>query len=390
MLVRHYILIAFALLASCTKGNPEVEPVLSFGPQPPSAASDTTSGKSDGEAPEDPEDTGDADDAEDASVWVTDGDGGGPDTAGGSDAGTPQGDANSDADATAPDAAPNCPGAPPLIQAVTGFSTPSVKVGDVAALTAVNSVSYHGGFSVSWSVASPNGSTSTFLPGPNVVSPIFPLDVPGQYTFSVQVTDECGLVSQFVWPVYTATPHDDDGFRFRLVWVGEGADGLTGFTPHGVANLDLHLMRPDAPLDPDAGDHDGDGLPDPYFDLYGGDCYWGSTSPDWGQPLASQDNPQVLEDGAWGPGPAVIEFEQPQALAYRLAVHYYEYFNGGDGLPASALVVVLKQGVVLSKTTMNLVPGDLWCVGMVNGLTGNLTPCPNLPNGPVTPNYPAP
>jgi len=280
-----------------------------------------------------------------------------------------------------------CTDTPPLLVISTPYESPNTMSGAMIAFRADESESFNGGFTVQWSVEAPAGSGAAFIPSANSLNPKLPLDVPGDYTVSVEIEDGCGLRSNLVWPTYHASPLHEmhaSGLHLAVGWAGDAGYSGNNYIPAGVANIDLHFTHPDAPFLPEnAVDGDGDGQPDPYFEE--GDCYPGNMTPDWGLPNLKEDDPWHLGDQQDAYNPEGLTLPSPEAGQYRVAL----YFNAH--LPevpapgaATAVVIVYYDGEWVATETRELAENDLWCAGLVDGQTGGWSPCPDLPDGPVT------
>jgi hypothetical protein len=280
---------------------------------------------------------------------------------------------------TEPDTTVECPD--PTTKLIAKSQVPSDPVvGDYVAL----SVGGNGGDFIGWDVDAPAGSMTSLTSSADTSNPVFLFDVPGQYLFTAVAKDECGIQTSEV-SVDVGT-NLGDGIEVVMVWTGQAGYTDHGkLAAHGAADLDMHFMHPDAPYNPEeAPDKDGDGEPDPYFDQWL-DCTMTSPGPNWG-PLTNKGEDPMLSAQNSGPGPELLTLPNPQEGLYRLAVHY-EGHHGPMDPTAVVVIMVLFDGQVQSVNTEELVEGDLWCVGLVNGDDGSVTPCPNLPNGPITANY---
>lgn len=224
------------------------------------------------------------------------------------------------------------------------------------------------------------------------------LNVVGTYTFRLTVTDSngkpgCGPTQ------YTVQVIPETGMHLQLLW---DTPNDTDKTDDSGADLDLHLAHPDAekaeictnpakicgakpcPCQPD---NDKDGVADPWFAPVF-DCYWFNPLPNWGDPGSGADDPFLALDDTNGWGPENLDLLNPQAVLYRVGVHYWDAHSFGD---STATVTVWLDQAAIGTFTQKLTQCDFWWVKRVDYAQKQLVDFPNGgPNGFVTPAYSSP
>jgi hypothetical protein len=234
-----------------------------------------------------------------------------------------------------------------------------------------------------WRVAQPSGAQSLFIPSPTFVNPTFDVYGSGMYTFYLDVWNEEGQKSCEP-AIYEVVMIPDASVHIELLWTTPGDPDETA---GAGADLDLHLVNPHAPTDPAAPDHDGDGLPDPYFDpTY--DCWAGNPAPDWGTAGAERDDGPRWSGGGGGER---IDLNMPEnGLDYEIAVHYPEDHDLGASFVT--IRVYIYQILVFQLRDVQLDEGDLWCVASIDWPSGQVRLCEARTGGGyrITPDYPAP
>ena len=196
---------------------------------------------------------------------------------------------------------------------------------------------------------------------------------PGEYCFEGSCVDPAGTNPSW-------------GLHVQLTWTTPGDSDATD---SNGTDLDLHLVHGNAPADPSAPDHDGDGAPDPWFDpLY--DCYWSNRTPDWGERADGRDDPMHDIDDVDGGGPENISVARPELATYRVSVVYQE--DNGFGPSHATVRVYLAGRLVETLADVEMRQGDLWCAASVDIVTGTVTPClhPTSAEPWITPDYPRP
>ncbi|HZO15284.1 MAG TPA: hypothetical protein VFB62_18550 [Polyangiaceae bacterium] len=128
------------------------------------------------------------------------------------------------------------------------------------------------------------------------------------------------------------------GLHVTLTW-GEGAN-----------DLELHLLR------------EGAYINDPL-----NDCTWTTcvdTSPDWGQPGQSVDDPHKDIDWLDDNGVENIELPLLELMRYPILVEYW-----GTGEPIEAVLTVNAFGTASTWSSPLLSPQDVWIAGTVDATT---------------------
>lgn len=187
--------------------------------------------------------------------------------------------------------------------------------------------------------SSPLGSRSQPAPADQPKTQLA-LDLPGQYTVGLAVTDSFGCVSKPFYKDVLAKPAQQ--LLVELVW-----DNLD-------PDLDLH-MTPDG------------------TDFFGPqDCYFadGHTSPDWGNPAG---NPTLDRDALTGYGPEIISYGEPMPGRFQVMVHYFS--DHRSKAPATtATVRVYEFGVVKAEVRRRLFQeGTQWRVLAIDWPGGAIT-----------------
>jgi len=182
-----------------------------------------------------------------------------------------------------------------------------------------------------WSISeAPTGSEAELgedgLPTNNLY-----MDIAGDYTVSLVVTNSAGVPSAPAECDVSAIPTED--IRVELLWSTEDSD------------LDLHLAE-------------GTG------DLYDvpEDVSWCNQTPDWGVEGVTDDDPVKTQDDEDGYGPESIEIVTPADGEYRVRVHYYED-NGGAATKATVRIYI--YGSLAEETSYTLSRNEVWEVGWI-------------------------
>jgi hypothetical protein len=179
----------------------------------------------------------------------------------------------------------------------------------------------------------------------------FFVDLAGEYTIALTVTDELG----FSAPSETCTQADaiifiearpDEDILVELVWSTPGDDNETDMVG---TDIDLHLQHPD-----------GIG-----WSLSPYDCYYANANPDWG-PTGPQGNPSLDIDDVNGAGPENINLDDPEFTdntvsrgPYLVGVHYYSSgdtfgFGGPDYGMSTATIRIYLFGSIEVEMQMDL------------------------------------
>ncbi len=248
------------------------------------------------------------------------------------------------------------------VAVATALEGPLLNPGTILHLD--GSQSYAAGSDVaawSWSVNQPAGSVSGFHPSASLAKPTFACDVIGDYAFELEVMDldgepSCDTASVDLQVVPAQVLH------IELLWdtPGDPDPSDEGF---GLgADVDLHLLHPDA----DGDDVTGDGVPDGWFDPLW-DCNWTNPDPVWGDGGAQDDDPHVLRLDFDGAGPESIALDVlADGATYRIGVHYRNQYAYG---PSTARVRVFLFGALAWESPpVTLQMFDLWEVATLTWL----------------------
>ncbi|MCP4871287.1 MAG: choice-of-anchor D domain-containing protein [Proteobacteria bacterium] len=207
-----------------------------------------------------------------------------------------------------------------------------------------------------WVMTPPSGSTST-LSSYNVAEPSVTLDLAGDYTGTLTITNTAGQ-SDNCTQVISAIPNEN--FRIEMFWQTSGDD------------MDLHLLE--------ANDGSGNGGT-PRTD---GDCYYGncntswSTPPNWGDPGTNADDPGLDLDDISGTGPENINIGDPAMSPYdgwyEVFVHDYP---GSSYTPANDVTVNIYLDGILAQTYNFAISGEDsdYYVAKIHWPTGNVQAC---------------
>ncbi len=182
-----------------------------------------------------------------------------------------------------------------------------------------------------WSLSgAPTGSVSTLESDGGTSNALY-LDVAGDYTVSLIVTNSLGVPSAPAECDVAAIPTED--IRVELSWDTDESD------------LDLHLADGTAAL----------------YDVPG-DLSWCNETPDWGEEGLSEDDPLRTQDDEDGYGPESIEIVEAANGEYRVRVHYYEDEGGGA---TTATVKFYIYGSLAEEVSYTLSRNEVWEVGWV-------------------------
>lgn len=190
----------------------------------------------------------------------------------------------------------------------------------------------------------PDGSTAE--PAPHAGDPKkvdFAVDVAGDYTIRLTVTDARGMTGSTDFP-FAAVPWQT--VHVELTWDTAGTD------------LDLHMVS----------DTEGGTFFQKPFD-----CYFDNTNPDWGDAGILADDPSIDRDDVDGYGPEVVSLEQPlDGHTYHLYVHVYDDHGLGS---SNATVRVYLNGELRYEAVQPMAGvGDGWDVATIEWPEGKVVP----------------
>ena len=185
---------------------------------------------------------------------------------------------------------------------------------------------------------SPEGSTVS-LSATDIANPVFSADLLGEYIFSLQVTDEEGLVSEYKSAtLIEVVPYED-----LIVSVSWGT---------AVVDVDLHLLNA-------AGTYYGEG-----------DCFFGNPTPDWGEEGNILDNPELILDDEGSENSESIVLGQPQEEIYRIYIHFYNQRENSEPWVTPTLEVSAEGNLLASFEGPRMIgEGTVWMAGTVDWST---------------------
>lgn len=207
-----------------------------------------------------------------------------------------------------------------------------------------------------WSVTQrPDGSTARLNPDDRGQEAALLIDLAGDYTLELVVTDaqgqQCGPSRLFV----EAVPDED--IHVQLVWDTPADPDQTDRGFGAGADVDLHLLHPlgswfCAPRD----------------------CYYANPDPDWGAPFDGSDDPSLDIDDTDGAGPEIINLDNPvDNPVYGVGVHYFN--DHGHG-PSFATLRIYIHGVLRFEIADRQLPATdaFWNVGTIAWPSGEIRP----------------
>lgn len=212
--------------------------------------------------------------------------------------------------------------------------------------------------SYAWEIAAaPAGSTAAITPDgfDGSTSTLF-LDLPGNYSVKLTVTDNDGLTGSTTYD-FSATPSN---FHVQLTWPNQ----------YTQADMDLHVIDTTATTP----------APQLWDDLY--DCHWRNCKPsfgdnlDWGVANVDADNPRLDIDNIEESVPENMNIETPVDGTYHIAVHYYGSHVGSD-IPVDANVNIWIAGTLVYTTSATMTAtNQVWNVAdvMWSNTAGTVTP----------------
>ena len=196
-----------------------------------------------------------------------------------------------------------------------------------------------------WTITQrPGGSTAQPAPHPADPSKVdFFVDVSGDYTIHLVVTDNRGMTAQTDYS-FSAVPWQT--MQLEMTWDTDGTD------------VDLHLV------DDTAG---GNFFAKPY------DCYFANTNPDWGQAGETDDNPNIDRDDTDGYGPEDTSLEVPlDGHVYHVYAHYYA--DNGVGSTNATVRIYLNGQLKFEGIQALAGTGDGWDVATITWPEGLVKP----------------
>jgi len=142
------------------------------------------------------------------------------------------------------------------------------------------------------------------------------------------------------------------GYRFSIERQSclEGGLHVTLSWGAGASDLELHLVR------------EGAHINDPIDDCTWTTCV--SSSPNWGDPADTTDDPHKDIDWLSDNGVENIELAKLEPIRYGVLVEYW-----GTGGPIAADIVVNAFGAVTQATSPTMSPQTVWVVGTIDART---------------------
>jgi len=220
------------------------------------------------------------------------------------------------------------------------------------------------------------------IPSATFPNPTFETNVAGVYEFKLTVVDELGLESPLPATHEVVVLPCCFGFTVELTWQTPGDPDPDDTGPGAMADLDLHLLHPDAAGE----DIDSDGAPDGWFDQ-SFDCFWFNHNPtSWGPGFCGlDDGPELVEGGYGSEGHETVHYCMPAPHSYRVGVHYWD--DHGFGPSLATVRIHAYDMPVWEAVDVELQPLDLWEVCMINWSTVSVTPmAPDSESPLITPN----
>ncbi len=194
-----------------------------------------------------------------------------------------------------------------------------------------------------WRVDARPLDSNTDLVGADTARPTLDLDVPGDWTVSLSVTDSTGVASVSRCQVAVkAIPAEK--LYVELVW------------DNAVTDLDLHFLAPNA--------------------SYEGakDCWWANQHPDFGVQGDPSDDPSCGPDDLAGFGPETATYDTPADGTYTVVVDFPKD-NGAAHPDTHATVRVYELGVVVAELDQDLKKAhERWIAGTIDWPSGKVTP----------------
>ncbi len=210
-----------------------------------------------------------------------------------------------------------------------------------------------------WSlVSAPTGSVSNLTPsGDGSAANLF-IDLAGDYTVQLTVTDDGGLTDSETF-TFSAAPVS---LHVQLDWPAQ----------YGDADMDLHLVATSA------------ATPAPAIWSSAYDCYYSNCKTEFGDVLdwgvaGPADNPRLDVDNVTIDVPENTVIATPADGTYRVLVHYYLPHLGGGDIPVDVAIKVWlgTSGTPVFTANRQMTATDqVWEVADIVWLGGNGTVSP--------------
>lgn len=215
-----------------------------------------------------------------------------------------------------------------------------------------------------WSVNQPKGSQQVFDPHANYSTPYFEPNVVGEYTFTLEVTNEQGCSATCSQTLRVEPP---EGCHIEITWNTPADLDQTNECQAYVdcgADVDLHVVHPYAVGDQALSPLDGSVMG--YYDRdY--DCFWNNPRPTWNKDNADPlYQPSIDRDDTSGAGPENFTYTFPvDGLCYRVGAHYYDDHNFGASYPTIQVFINSIEPVFKKTLTVPMASRDMWDIGYV-------------------------
>jgi len=234
-----------------------------------------------------------------------------------------------------------------------------------------------------WSVVAPDYETSQFVPSATFPNPVYETNIAGVYRFELRAVDELGFESPLPAIYEVLVLPCCFGFTVELTWQTPGDSDPNDAGPGALADLDLHMLHPQAVGE----DVDGDGTADGWFDTLF-DCFWFNANPkSWGPGFCGLDGGPGLVEGGYGSQEhEAISYCMPAQQPYRIGVHYWDDHGFGTSL-ATVRVTSDDYYIFFEAKDMPLQHLDFWEVCTIDWSTTNVSTVATESGSPViTPN----
>lgn len=275
----------------------------------------------------------------------------------------------------------------PVIEITEGTEVPPQTI---VHLNGESSIPSSGAINLyTWSVDQPEENKFNMVPTLNFPNPTHEVSVVGTYTYCLDVCDAqfCSNDAQCQTTVckeVVVVP--GPGLHCELTWDTPGDPDQFDEGPGVGSDMDLHLAHEFA-TGPDL---DGDGEPDPWFDLTY-DCFWYNASPTSGSMNPNvHDAPSMDRDDTDGAGPETINLLEPDGEhSYRIGVHYWDDHGFGPSYPKVRCMafgqLILEKD--LKELSIAMEKCDMWFVAIIQSSL-QVIPVQNPQGGPnITPCY---
>jgi hypothetical protein len=225
-----------------------------------------------------------------------------------------------------------------------------------------------------WDVKQPADNKFGFVPSNTFANPTHVPNVAGEYTYCLDMCDasRCSYDAECkTTACKKVTVIPDEAIHCELTWNTPG-DPTQDEGPNAGADMDLHFAHPFA----QGPDIDGDGTPDPWFDIpY--DTFWFNARPDIeSMNPNAKDDPRLDRDDTDGWGPENVNLDVPvDGRVFRVGVHYWDDNSTGYSYPR-VKCYIWGQPVFdwnLEDTGTKMYRCDFWDVATIAWPSGAVT-----------------